>query len=84
MNSNRFIEKCKREPAMLRGLLFARVVGERYGKDTLAGLELMRQIYMVYRQEAEFARDILLWLDEPSTSDEDLGEDNCRMGKTGC
>lgn len=69
---------------MLRGLLFARVVGERYGKDTLAGLELLRQTYMSHREEAEFALDILLMIDEPNTSDEDLGEDNCRMGKTGC
>lgn len=71
MNPSRFIERCRSEPAILKGLAFARDVGQRNGRDLLAGLEELRRFYLDNREEVELSLDLLaVWVASEDTPEE--------------
>lgn len=81
----RFVEKCRRDPALLKALLFAKMVGDHYGRDLLHGLEQIRMVYIEHKEAADLALTLLpIWMDDPNPNDEELGEDNSPLGSKGC
>ena len=85
MNHTRFIEKCRQDPILLKALFYTRTVGEHYGRDLLAGLEHLRQVYLEHQDEVEMALDLCnILLSEGPYPEKDLGPENNPLVTKGC
>lgn len=83
MNVGKFVEVCRENPALIKGLLFCYVIGDRFGKDIPFGLEVLRQTYEEFSEETNLAMSLLeLWTQDEFPDDK--VEVNNPLGLKGC